>query len=60
MPQEPYLSTVTKADKSEWLEKIFNSFFNRERQALVLTSFKGLIFIVRSITVQPKVLSLNG
>ena len=35
-------------------------FFNRERRALVLTSLKDLIFITRSITVQPKFLSLNG
>ena len=38
----------------------FYSFLNRERQAHVLTSLKDLIFIIRSITVQPKFLSLNG
>ena len=38
----------------------FLFFFNRERQALVWASLKGLIFITRSITVQPKFLSLNG
>ena len=37
-----------------------HSFFNREHQALVLTSLKDLIFITRSVTVQPKFLSLNG
>ena len=36
------------------------SLLNRERQAHVLTSLKDLIFIIRSITVQPKFLSLNG
>ena len=36
------------------------SLLNRERQAHVLTSLKDLIFIRRSITVQPKFLSLNG
>ena len=36
------------------------SLFNRERQAHVLTSLKDLIFIIRSITVQPKFLSLDG
>ena len=39
---------------------LFYSFLNRERQAHVLTSLKDLIFIIRSITVQPKFLSLNG
>ena len=37
-----------------------HSFFNREHQALVLTSLKDFIFITRSVTVQPKFLSLNG
>ena len=32
------------------------SFFNRKCQALVFTPLKGLIFITRSITVQPKFL----
>ena len=36
------------------------SLLNRERQAHVLTSLKDLIFIIRSITVQLKFLSLNG
>ena len=36
------------------------SLLNRERQAHVLTSLKDLIFIIRSITVQPKFLSLKG
>ena len=35
-------------------------FLNRERQVYVLTSLKDLIFNTRSITVQPKFLSLNG
>ena len=35
-------------------------FLNRERQVYVLTSSKDLIFNTRSITVQPKFLSLNG
>ena len=39
---------------------LFYSFLNRERQVHVLTSLKDLIFITRSITVQPKFLSLNG
>ena len=37
-----------------------HSFFDREHRALVLTSLKDLIFITRSVTVQPKFLSLNG
>ena len=37
----------------------FLFFFNRERQALVWASLKGLIFITRSTTVQPKFLSLK-
>ena len=36
------------------------SLLNRESQAHVLTSLKDLIFIIRSITVQPKFLSLDG
>ena len=36
------------------------SLLNRERLAHVLTSLKDLIFIIRSITVQPKFLSLDG
>ena len=39
---------------------LFYSFLNRERQVHVLTSLKDLIFITRSITVQPKFLSLNA
>ena len=39
---------------------LFYSLLNRERQAHALTSLKDLIFIIRSITVQPKFLSLNG
>ena len=39
---------------------LFYSFLNRERQVHVLTSLKDFIFITRSITVQPKFLSLNG
>ena len=36
------------------------SFFNRKCQALVFTPLKGLIFITRSITVQPKFLFFNA
>ena len=39
---------------------LFYSVFNRERRALVLTSWKDLIFITQSITVQPTFLPLNG
>ena len=46
---------VTKHEKWKFL-----FFFNRERQALVFTPLKGLIFIKRWITVQPKFLSLNA
>ena len=35
------------------------SFFNRKCQALVFTPLKGLIFTIRSITVQPKFLFFN-
>ena len=34
-------------------------FFNSKCQALVFTPLKGLIFIIRSITVQPKFLFFN-
>ena len=34
-------------------------FFNKECQALVFAPLKGLIFITRSITVQPKSLFFN-
>ena len=37
-----------------WKMKSFSLFFNKECQALVFASLKGLIFITRSITVQPK------
>ena len=35
-------------------------FFDRERQALVFTPLKDLIFTSTSITVHPKFLSVNG
>ena len=35
------------------------SFFNRKCQALVFTPLKGLIFTIRSITVQPNFLFFN-
>ena len=37
-----------------------HSFFNKKCQALEFTPFKGLIFITRSITVQPKFLFFNA
>ena len=40
--------------------KSFSLFFNKECQALVFASLKGLIFITRSITVQPKSLFFNA
>ena len=39
-----------------WKMKSFILFFNKKCQALVYTPLKGLIFITRSITVQPKFL----
>ena len=38
----------------------FYSFFSKKCQALVYTPLKGLIFITRSITVQPKFLFFNA
>ena len=43
-----------------WKMKSFILFFNKKCQALVYTPLKGLIFITRSITVQPKFLFFNA
>ena len=43
-----------------WKMKSFSLFFNKECQALVFAPLKGLIFITRSITVQPKSLFFNA
>ena len=40
--------------------KSVSLFFNKECQALVFAPLKGLIFITRSITVQPKSLFFNA